>query len=393
MKICIVTHNILKGDGQGRVNYEVAKEAAVQGHQVTLLASRVSNDLLEMPQITWVPISGIRLPSNLLRTMLFSRLADRWIRKHRHEYDIIQGNGSATPPGSVNINAVHFVHHAWLSSPSHISKQTVGFYSFYQWLYSKLNTYWEIDALRQAPQVISVSNKVKRDLIEIGIPEDRITTVINGVDLKEFTPRLQSSEMLHSELGLKPNTALGLFAGDIRTNRKNLDSVIQAILEVKEMHLVVVGDTNHSPYPKLVSEMGLDDRIHFLGYRKDVARLMRGCDFFIFPSRYEACTLVILEALASGLPVITALSTGGSEIVEPSCGMVLDDSENIPQLAAALNSMSENLERTRSMGIFARQVAEKYSWQCMSDSYISIFRSHLSRDSSQEYPDLSTATA
>ena len=392
MKICIVTHNILKGDGQGRVNYEVAREAALRGHQVTLLASRIDEELLQIPQITWVPVSGNHLPTNLLKTMIFSWSAGRWIRKHHTEYDIIQGNGAATPPGSCKFNAVHFVHNAWLKSPSHISKQTLGIYSFYQWLFSKLNAYWEISALRDVPCIISVSNKVKADLIDIGISEKQITTIINGVDLDEFKPRTEISQMLHHELSLNLNTPLGLFAGDIRTNRKNLDSVLRAVLNVKDMHLVVIGETSKSPYPKMVDDLGLTDRIHFLGYRKDIARLMRGCDFFVFPSRYEACTLVLLEALASGLPAITAVSTGGSEIVESNCGIVLDDSEDISQLVEALGNMSEDLERTRSMSASARQVAEKYSWQVMANTYLHLFSSHISLDSSQNHPDLSTST-
>ena len=85
----------------------------------------------------------------------------------------------------------------------------------------------------------------------------------------------------------------------------------------------------------MVSQLGLADRVHFLGYRRDIAALMQAADVFVFPSRYEACTLVLLEALAAGLPVITAVTAGGSEIVTPDCGVVLSDSEDMAGLVAA----------------------------------------------------------
>ena len=72
MKVCIVTHSVGKGDGQGRVNYEVVLETIRRGHDVTILASSIDPDLQQHPQVTWVPISVKGTPTALLRGLFFS---------------------------------------------------------------------------------------------------------------------------------------------------------------------------------------------------------------------------------------------------------------------------------------------------------------------------------
>jgi glycosyltransferase involved in cell wall biosynthesis len=74
-----------------------------------------------------------------------------------------------------------------------------------------------------------------------------------------------------------------------------------------------------------------------LGFRQDVPDLMKAADFLVFPSRYEPFGLVVLEAMATGIPVITAATTGATELVTPDCSFVLPDSDDTQALAEALN--------------------------------------------------------
>ncbi len=75
-------------------------------------------------------------------------------------------------------------------------------------------------------------------------------------------------------------------------------------------------------FPAMAERLGVADRCHFIGFLKpdDVAAAFRSTDFFIFPSRYETSGLVLLEAAATGLPVITARSVGGAGIFAPHGG-------------------------------------------------------------------------
>ena len=369
MKICIVTHCVIEGDGQGRVNYEVVWEALRQGHHVTLVASDISLELEQHSQVTWLPISVKKVPTELLRNLLFSRKSANWLRQHQGEFDAIEVNGAITSARS-DLNAVHFVHSAWLRSPFHVWKQRRDLYGAYQWLYTALNAHWEKVAFKRSKLVIAVSEKIKQEILELGIPEERIGVIANGVDLEEFSP----ARVDRRELGLPEDVPLALFVGDIRISRKNLDTVLQAVVNVPQLHLAIAGAADgRNFYPQLAQKLGVSDRVHFLGFRSDVADLMRSADLFVFPSRYEAFSLVLLEAMASQLPVITATSAGGAEIITPECGFVLDDPNDVSELSLAMDYLAQDPEARDKMGKAARLVAQQYSWTNMARHYLNMF--------------------
>jgi glycosyltransferase involved in cell wall biosynthesis len=368
MNLCIVTRNISKGDGQGRANYEIVWEAIHRRHQVTVLSSNLDPELQKHSQINWIYIPVEKWPTQLLSSLVFSWQSAAWLRKHRRDFDLVQAYGAVTG-AKADVNTVQFVHSGWLKSPVHISRLRRDFYGAYQWLHTVLNAHWEKEALRQAKVVVAVSEKIEKDLLEIGVPKERIRVILNGADLKEFSPG--SAE--RSQLGLPEGVTLALFAGDIRSQRKNLDTVLHALIQVPELHLAVAGSTQRSPYPPLAIKLGLRERVHFLGYRRDVSEIMKAVDLFVFPSRYEACTLVLLEAMATGLPVITAVTAGGAEIVTPDCGVVLADSEDSQALAEVLTRLSSDHHLRSQMGHAARAIAEQHSWSSKAQSYIDLF--------------------
>ncbi|MEH2263771.1 glycosyltransferase family 4 protein [Nostoc sp.] len=386
MKLCIVTHKIKKGDGQGRVNYEVANEAIRRGHQLTLLASEVAPELEENSQVNWVRIPVKDYPTEFVRNFIFAQKSADWLRKHRSDIDLVKVNG-AINLATADVNAVHFVHSSWLRSPVHISRNRRDLYGLYQWLFTAFNARWEKQAFQKAQVVVAVSEKVAQELVNIGVPRSRIRVIINGVDLEEFTP----GESDRQKLGLPENVTLALFAGDIRTPRKNLDTVLHALVKVPDLHLVVVGHTQNSPFPRLAASLGLTKRVHFVGFRRDIPQIMQAVDLFVFPSRYEACSLVLLEALSSGLPVITAKATGGGELVTPECGIVLSDSDDIDALALALLTLVSSPGLIQQMGKAARSVAEKHSWTTMAQTYVDLFE-ELSNAEHRSDTNLSPST-
>nr|WP_225225914.1 glycosyltransferase family 4 protein [Komarekiella delphini-convector] len=383
--MCIITHKVKRGDGQGRVNYEVAKEAINRGHHLTLLASEIAPELENDSQVNWMEIPVNGYPTELIRNFIFAKKSADLLKKSRG-IDLVKVNG-AISMAAADVNAVHFVHSSWLRSPVHISRNRRDLYGLYQWLFTALNARWEKQAFQTAKVVIAVSEKVAQELINIGVPRSRIRVIVNGVDLQEFAPGIASRQ----KLGLPENVTLALFAGDIRTPRKNLDTVLHALVKVPDLHLVVVGHTEGSPFPQLAVSLGLNERVHFVGYRRDIAEIMRAVDLFVFPSRYEACTLVLLEALASGLPVITATATGGAELVTPECGVVLPDSDDTDALATALLSLVSERILMQQMGQAARSVAEQHSWTIMAQTYVDLFE-ELSNAEHRSHPDLSPSS-
>ncbi len=378
MKLCIVTHSLVKGDGQGRVNYEVAKEALRRGYHVTLLASSVAPDLQQNSLVQWICIPVKRWPTYLLRNLVFAWQSVNWLRQHRAEFDLIKVNGAITWERG-DVNAVHFVHSAWLreakrsplkgESPVNNWQPRRDFYGVYQWLYSAWNARCEKKVFGDAKAIVAVSEKVAQELRDIGVPPERIRVIVNGVDLQEFFPGCGARQ----KWNLPEGVPIALFVGDIRTNRKNLDTVLQALVRVPELHLAVAGNPIGSPYPQMAAELKVGDRVHFLGYRHDVAELMRAVDFFVFPSRYEPCGLVILEAMASGLPAIAAATAGAAELIAPNAGIVLKNPNDAGALAVALDTFAGDRELRNRAGKAARTVAEQYSWATMAQRYVDLF--------------------
>jgi glycosyltransferase involved in cell wall biosynthesis len=369
MKICIVTHRVIKGDGQGRVNYEVAWAALRQGHHLTLVASAISPELERHPQVTWVPIFVKQIPTELFRNLIFSLKSSAWVRQHQAEFDVVKVNGAIAAVRS-HINAVHFVHSAWLRSPFHVWHQRRDFYGAYQWLYTALNAYWERIAFNRAKSIVAVSDRVKQEIVEIGIPAERIAIVANGVDLQEFYP----ARVDRSELGLPEDVPLALFVGDIRIARKNLDTVFHALVKVPQLHLAIAGAADgRAFYPQLAQTLKISDRVHFLGFRSDVAALMQGADMFVLPSRYEPFGLVLLEAMACQLPAIATRTAGGSDLVTPECGFVFADPDDVGALSTAMNYLVKNPAARHQMGTTARSIAERHSWTQMARRYLEIF--------------------
>lgn len=387
MKIAIVTHKVIKSDGQGRINTAVAHEALNRGYQVTLLASEVEPTLAQHPLVNWVKISVSRWPTAFLRNMAFAYQSHQWLQRHRATLDIIKVNGAITH-GSATVNAVHFVHSLWLRSPLHPFRYHRNAYGAYQWLYTRVNAHWEQRAFRLADRIVAVSQQVATDLQQIGVPMTKIQLIPNGVDIQEFTPLHPpagqggaGSARLRQQWDLPTQEPIALFVGDIRSPRKNLDTILHALVTVPTLHLAVAGATDGSPYPALADSLGMSDRVHFLGTVTSMPTLMQSADFFVFPSRYDPFGLVVLEAMASGLPVITAQTTGASALVAPDAGIVLTDPEDQDALADALVQFTHHPKQRQLMGQSARSIAEHHSLERMAQGYLDLFET-LKRPSS-----------
>lgn len=374
MRIALITHSVVRGDGQGRVNYEIARHCLGQGVDVTLVADRVAPQLLDLGAC-WEPVHPRPGRPNLLKAWSFAARADRVVERLRSEVDVIVANGFVVRrPHDVNIS--NFVHAAWYRSPQHTGRVHGGLYGLYQRAYTRMNMVWESAAYGAATTVVAVSAKLRRDLVSIGVEERRIRVILNGVDTDEFHPGQQD----RVALGLPAGVPIALFAGDIRTPLKNLPGVLQALTQVPGLHLAVCGEARRSPYPQLARQLGLGDRVHFIGFRRDLPAVMRACDLLVFPSRCDAFGLVVLEAMASGLPVITALSAGASEVVGDDSGFVLQNPDDVPALAAHLRVFSDDADLRRRMGRAARAAAEQHTWARMAGQYLQLFKRVVARE-------------
>jgi glycosyltransferase involved in cell wall biosynthesis len=193
-----------------------------------------------------------------------------------------------------------------------------------------------------------------------------VHVVHNGVDTDEFTPAPSDAEKtaLRAALGLPTEAPLMLFAGDLRSPRKGLDTVLEALAKLPtDVHLIVAGEARRSPYPAAAERAGLADRVRFVGFRRDLADVMRACDMFVLPTHYDPFGLVILEAMACGLPPITTSEAGASEVITSGVdGIVIPKPDDAHTLADSIRVLLGDPGRRRAMSAAARETALRHDW-------------------------------
>ncbi len=368
LRVGMVAHVFGLRDGQGRVNYEVAAGAIRAGLELTLIAERCADGLLLSQDHGLILLPESRLPSRLLKNLSFAARSARALKKHRRRLDVVQANGFLTF-ARADIAAAHFVHSAWLKHPAYpFQLSTLKPYHLYQRFFTSFSSWQERRVYQQAKRVIAVSRKTAREVAALGVDPSRISVIYNGVDLESYYP----GESERSYFGLPLLVPMALFVGDLKTPRKNLGTVLHAMVEVPDLHLAVAGQIEGSAFPGMARKLGLETRVHFLGKTGEVARLMRSADFFVFPSLYEAHPLVVMEAMASGLPVIVSSCIAAGEDFA-SVTVMLENPLDASALASLMRELIQSPAQMKELGHAAREYALGMSWERTASKYLEVY--------------------
>jgi UDP-glucose:(heptosyl)LPS alpha-1,3-glucosyltransferase len=201
---------------------------------------------------------------------------------------------------------------------------------------------------RKAGRVIAASQMVVDEITDLyRYPADKIDVVRNGVPLDKFRFDPGLREKSRAQLKLKEDQIALLFAGS-GWERKGLLFAIEAMALCKnrKIQLVVAGRGNTRPYRTMRLRFWREDSVQFLGEVADMVPFYTAADIFILPTIYDPFSNACLEALASGLPVITTRSNGFSEIIEDGVhGSVVDNPANLVGLRDAIQFWSDQSRR------------------------------------------------
>jgi UDP-glucose:(heptosyl)LPS alpha-1,3-glucosyltransferase len=216
-------------------------------------------------------------------------------------------------------------------------------------------------------RILTVSEAVKRELLATyAVPKDKVTVIYNGVDHKRFHPGLRDRfrETIRKKWHIPPDAPVVLFVGN-SFRRKGLDRLLKvwSFPEMKEIYLMVVGDDARPGRYKALAERQANGRVVFVGRRDDVECYYGAADLLALPAVTEAFGNVVLEALASGLPVVVSRNVGAAEVLRGGLaeGIVVhpEDPEEIgTQLLAMLQRSLHP-----SFSSAARKLGKEYSWQ------------------------------
>ena len=207
---------------------------------------------------------------------------------------------------------------------------------------------------RITDRIIAVSERVKKFYVEeVGIPPGRITVLYNGVDLERFDKKVNVMEK-RKELGLPLHSIIVGSVGRLHP-QKNYFNFIKAIsLIVKKfsrVHFLLVGGGPLKERLKRFSRtLGLEEKISFLGERKDIEEIYPVMDIFVLSSDREGFPITILEAMACGLPVVATRVGGVEEEVEEGKTAFLVPPANSEALAEAITKLISSPSLRKEMG-------------------------------------------
>jgi UDP-glucose:(heptosyl)LPS alpha-1,3-glucosyltransferase len=225
-----------------------------------------------------------------------------------------------------------------------------------------------------ARRFIAVSERLRRDLEDYYGCRERVRVIPHGVDTELFHPRHRDTwrSVIRGPLALSGETCVALYVGDLQ---RGVTPAIRAVARVPEVHLLTVSPSPPEPYRALANELGVGERIHFLPPTRHVERYYAAADLFLFPSCYDAYGLVVTEAMASGLPVITTRAAGAAEVIDHGIsGLVVDEPWDVTGLADALVQLARDAGLRARLGEAARRKVEQLTWDEVARQTMAVYR-------------------
>jgi len=224
-------------------------------------------------------------------------------------------------------------------------------------------------AAERRARVIAVSHMVRRHIERFErVDPSLIHVVPNAIDPDRVRVERPGAVRcaFRNRVGLAPDDLVGLFVGH-NYALKGLEPLIRSLAArnvagARPIHLLVCGGGKPARFRRLAERLGVGPLIHFLGFHDDVRECYWSSDFFVSPSYYDPCSLVVMEALACGLPVITSSRNGAGELMtDGKQGYVLSAPDAIDELAAALDKMTDDDRRAR-MAVRAEKLGREQTF-------------------------------
>jgi glycosyltransferase involved in cell wall biosynthesis len=382
MKICLTINSspwsMFKGGGQLAVHH-LACSLSAKGHEVHALYSKYSDEHFEVGvpyKIHWAQHHDFSTFN--LNIFSYSKVLAPLAVKEK--FDVIHGNAEeACGVGNIagRIKAAYvFTSHA-PNIPT--TGMLQGMAHPIRFLKS-INTYLLRKAMDEADRIVAFS-QFSRKLIVNGLGNacaNRVEVIPPGIESSWF--EVEHNKVIPEQL---------LFWGRLE-EEKGLTELFVALNTVAKkfpnVRLNLVGEGNRlKEYQSLVIDLGLTNRVEFTGWlnNQEIQNLAAKCSIGIFPSRIESFGLSVVEAMATGLPVIAARGGAVPENIKDGVTGTLVPVNNSDALAEAINKALENPQYSETMAIAAKSaVKKKFSWDRAADNMIEIYKNLCMKTSS-----------
>lgn len=356
MRVAFVLRHITE-KGSSKYAVEVIKYMQKNGHDVHVFANKW--DKMNSVHFHKIPVFSRNF---FIREFLMMALSTIIVNLQRYKFNVVYSQ-----PGrffSPDIAGVHMCATGGIGNkPKNI----------------EYRIWYEIEKfnLKKAKRIIAVSDSIKNELMKnYSVPEEKITVIHNGVNLSEFS--LGNKKNIRLEIRKKynigKNEILLLFVGN-PFSRKGLEYLLRALPFVKNVKLLIIGRYDDiTPYLKLSDSLGVRERVLYMDFVDKISDFFASSDIFVFPTLYEPFGLVVIEAMASGLPVVVSKCAGAAELIEDgNGGILLDNPKNPEEIAEKVNMLIKNKRLRSKISKQARKVVEEYAWDKVAEKWLEVF--------------------
>ncbi len=239
--------------------------------------------------------------------------------------------------------------------------------------------------LFSAPKTVHIYGKsMKKHALRAGVNQKKFKIFSTGIFLKKFSKAKKLSRSSESLLKLQNNDFVMLYAG-LMVPRKGIDVLIKATKKLCENNknngnnkinpkLLLVGDgPSKEKYQKLVSDLGLKDNVLFTGWRKDIPSIMKSSDVLLLHSSGEGLPGIVMEGMASGLPVVSTSIPGTSDLITDGKEGYLSKFGDVNAFASNIEKIIKNKRLSSKLGTNAKNKIKDFNWNDLKEQYLSMY--------------------
>jgi glycosyltransferase involved in cell wall biosynthesis len=395
-RVCFVSPEYLPlSGGTGAYVYYLSNELMKHGNSIYIVTGYdESRDVKVNEQRHVFFLKTLKIP--VVKSFLFAGSAFRKLNEMRGRFpvDITHVNLPLVPsfavPEGFGKTLISTVHSTWKGEAEAIRGEPFSRLNPNEKFMVSFNWFlriFENGMLERSNKIIAVSEYTKRELLKYyKLNENKIRVIHNGVAVDKFKPTNDKLKA-KAELGFNPEDKAILSVGRLYA-RKGLFTLIESMPSVirkfKNAKFIISGKGLSNEMKKLVdhaAKLGVKENIVFTGYFPDekLPKLYQAADIFAFSTFYENLPFAILEALSSGLPVVTTNVGGIPEIIDDGKNGFLVEPFNSEQLADRILYLLENPPAASEFGFLGRKtVEERFDWRLIVKKVLRVYDEALS---------------
>jgi glycosyltransferase involved in cell wall biosynthesis len=352
VKVAYLVPSLGLQEGQGTANLEIMRRIARAGHTIDVFTSHAPPLVRTLAgvRVHRVP----RLPVWQLGNQLISLVVTGATARGR--WDVVHADAGVTLKRA-DVISIHTISDRWLRLPDEVWREP-GMRGRHNDAATRFKARLEIRHARAARVVLANSTMTADDLVERGVARERIRIVPFGVDRERFRPpSAEERAAARAGFAIGADEFVCAFVG-AHGPRKGLPLALD-VAERTGAHLLVAGEHRGGRHAEDARARGI--RATMPGKLADVRRVYWAADAFLYPTRYDAFGMAVLEAMACGLPALVSADAGSAEVVADDAGSVLPATDVDAWVAAAETLRDDPLGRAVA-GARAREIASARDW-------------------------------